>query len=200
VKPKYDWQQCPEWLVEALKKIAGKPAPIDNRPVMKDRWVVTDFRKIGWGPGAEELWQEFENETRDMPTADREVWIRAPEFALRCATVVAAFRGPATVVEVTDLEWAIALARYSVKQLARGLDKHMLEELEQAELVEHIREEFHRRPVLTHGQIRKLCERKVNDFRKIDVAIDHLVKVEQIVELDEASRAGRPTRRWQWVA
>jgi hypothetical protein len=175
VKPKYDWQQCPEWLVKALKQIAGKPAPIDNRPLMKGSWVVTDFRKIGWGPGAEELWQHFENEIRDMPSVDdRELWIRAPDFALRCATVVATFRG-SEVVEVEDLEWSIEFARHSTKQLARGLAEHMLEEYEQADLVEHIREEFRRRGVMTHGTIRKLCERKVNDHRKIDLAIDHLV-------------------------
>jgi hypothetical protein len=200
VEPKYDWQQCPEWLVKALKGIAGKPAPVDNRPLRKGLWVVTDFRKIGWGPGAHALWQEFENEIRDLPTAEREVWIRAPEIALRCATIVAAFRGPATVVEVADLEWAIALARHSTTQLARGLDKHMLEEFEVADLVEHIREEFRRKGELTLGQIRKLCERKVNDFRKIDLAIDHLVKVEHIVELEEEeAKRGRPTRRWKWI-
>jgi hypothetical protein len=200
VRPQYDWQQCPEWLVKALKEVAGKPAPIDNRPLMKDKWVVTDFRKIGWGPGAEDLWQHFENEIRDMPSVDdRELWIRAPDFALRCATVVAAFRG-ARVVEVEDLEWSIEFARHSTKQLANGLAQHMLEEYEQADLVEHIREEFRRKGVLTHGQIRKLCERKVNDHRKIDLAIDHLMKVEHIAELESAAGPGRPTRRWQWNA
>jgi len=48
----------------------------------------------------------------------------------------------------------------------------MLEEYEQADLVEFIREEFRHRGELTEGQIRKLCERKTDDYRKIDLALD----------------------------
>jgi hypothetical protein len=51
--------------------------------------------------------------------------------------------------------------------------------------------------VLTQGQIRKYCERKCDDHRKIDAAIYHLLVCEDIVEV-EAEGAGRPTRRWKW--
>jgi hypothetical protein len=72
---------------------------------------------------------------------ESELWIRAPEIALRLATVLAVFRG-SKVVEQDDLEWGTKLARLSTTQLARGLHQHMLEDYEQADLVEHIREEF----------------------------------------------------------
>jgi hypothetical protein len=84
----------------------------------------------------------------------------------------------------------------------------MLEEYEQADLVEHIREEFRRRVlspmpnadrgVLTQGQIRKYCERKCKDHRQIDAAIYHLELCEDVIRLDSEVRAGRPTLRWKW--
>jgi hypothetical protein len=102
------------------------------------------------------------------------------------------------VVELGDLEWAIEFARYSTKHVARGVEKHMLEEYEQADLVEYVRQEFRRHIELTEGQLRKLCERKTKDHRNIMQAIYHLAKCDDIVELDRSSSPGRPTRKWQW--
>jgi hypothetical protein len=75
----------------------------------------------------------------------------------------------------------------------------MLEEYEQADLVELIREEFRRKGTLTQGKIRKLCERKTDDHRKIGHAIEHLEKCGDIEEVGPAQTPGRPTRRWQWI-
>ncbi len=202
VKPKYDWLKCPEWLAKALKDAAGPSASVNNQRLahLQDSKLVVlkDFRRIGWGAGAEELWMKFEKEIRGMPSVeDRELWIRAPEIAERIATVLAVYRGAARVA-VEDLEWAIEVVRHSTQQLVRGLDKHMLEDFEQADLVERIREEFRRKEVLSVGQIRKLCERKTNDYRKIDQAIEHLVKCGDTVELDPSDGAGRPTKKWRW--
>ena len=92
VDPKYHWQQCPEWLLKALKEVAGKPARIDNRPLASEiggkRVLLKDhFRRIGWGPGTKKLCVDFEIETRALPTVDeRELWIRAHDIALRAAT------------------------------------------------------------------------------------------------------------------
>jgi hypothetical protein len=202
VKPKYDWLNCPGWLAKALKEVAGPPAPINNQRLVHEeagkRFTFRDFRRVRWGVGAEELWMQFEKEIRGMPSVeDRELWIRAPEIAERLATVVAVYRG-ATSIEVEDLEWAIEVVRHSTRQLVGGLDKHMLEDFEQADLVERIREEFRRKGVQTVGQIRKLCERKTGDYRKIDQAIEHLLKCGDIVELDPSDGAGRPTKKWRW--
>jgi hypothetical protein len=214
VVPKYKWLQCPEWLLKALRDVAGEPAPRDNRPLIKkingEEVVFKDwFRRIESDSDAAKMHYDFECETRAMPSVrDREVWIRAPEIALRHATVQAAFRGTA-LVDAEDLAWGIELARYSTRFLMRGMDKHMLEEYAQADLVEYIREEFrHRmaapmpgadRGVLTQGQIRKYCERKCKDHRQIDAAIYHMELCEDITELEDEGGAGRPTRRWQWA-
>jgi hypothetical protein len=198
VKPKYDLLQCPEWLVKALKEVAGKPAPIDNRPLRSGPWVVTDFRRIDWGPGAEELCVAFEVENRSRVTVEeRELWVPAHEIAARMATVQAVFRG-ATAAEVDDIVWGIEFARYSTAQLGRGMAKHMLEELEQAELIEHIRDLFRHNGMMTHGEIRKLCERKTKDLRQIDQPIYQLETTEEITEVKHEGGPGRPTRRWQW--
>ena len=63
---------------------------------------------------------------------------------------------------------------------------------------EILREEFIHRGSLTEGQINKHCERKTNDFRKIAIAIEHLIRVGDIVELNQIGKVGRPTRKWQW--
>ena len=194
--------------------MAGEPAPRDNRPLIKkiggETVVFKDwFRRIDCEPDAHKMHYDFECETRAMPSVrDRKVWIRAPEIALRHATVQAAFRGT-TLVGVDDLAWGIELARYSTRFLMQGMDKHMLEEYAQADLVEHIREEFRRRKatpmpgadpdVLTQGQIRKYCERKCKDHRQIDAAIFHMELCEDIIQLKPVDGPGRPTLRWQWA-
>jgi hypothetical protein len=201
-RPKYSFLQCPEWLLKALKEVSGKPAPIDNRPLRDGAWVVKDFRRIGWGAGAEDSCFAFENENRALPLVeDREIWIRAHEIALRAATVLAVFRGKG-VVDVDDLEWGIGIARHSTTQLGLGVSKHMLDEMEQANLVELIREKFEKagpNPV-TLGQIHKLCERKTNDHRKIGYALDHLQTCGDIIRIEQSDGPGRPTDKWFWHA
>ena len=83
----------------------------------------------------------------------------------------------------------------------------MLDELGQADLAEHIREEFRRRVirphegaeagVLTIGQIHKHCERKTKILKDIDQAIYQLLVCEDIVEVEKPG-PGKPTRRWKW--
>jgi hypothetical protein len=212
--PKYSWQRCEPWLLEALRQVAGEPAPRDNRPLVKnvngESVVIKDwFRRIDYTPDAYELSYNFECESRAMPSViDREICIRAPEIAGRLATVEAAFCGK-SLVDVEGLTWAMELARGSTRYLMRGADKHMLEELAQADLVEYIRDEFRRRMVspmpgadkgvLTLGQIHKFCERKCKDHRQIDAAIYHMEVCEDITELEDEGNPGRPTRRWKWA-
>jgi len=157
-----------------------------------------DFRRIGWGEGVENLWYAYDEEIRSMPSiADRELWIRAPEQALRVATVVAVFDG-SPAVSLRHWQWSVALVDQSMQQLQRALRKGMSEDLAQIDLVDLLREEFIHRGSLTEGQINKHCERKTNDFRKIAIAIEHLIKVGDIVELNQIGKVGRPTRKWQW--
>src|SRR5262249_48701912 len=145
-----------------------------------------------------ELWMNFEREVRGMPSVDdREVWIRAPEQALRLATVVAVYRN-SSLVEVEDWQWAEEVVEYSMRQLIQALHRNLSEDLDAADLVDRIRAEFQKKGQLAQGAIRKLCERKTKDHRKIDQAIDHLVKCGDIVELDRQGLVGFPKRKWKW--
>jgi hypothetical protein len=196
-KPKYHWTQCPVWLRNALREVAGVPAPVDNRE--RDVGAGFKFRQIGWGAGAEELYDEFEDEIREMPSGDaRTRAIRAPEIALRWATVVAVYRG-SEVVEVEDLQWAIAVVRHSTSIMQHGHDKVVLEAMQLAELTDFLRELYAKHGTLTYGKIRKECERKVEDYRMIDQANGQLLATKEIVAKGY-SGAGRPTEgRWTWV-
>jgi hypothetical protein len=91
------------------------------------------------------------------------------------------------------------ISRKSCAQIAHGLQLHMLEDYEEADLVEHIREEFRRKTELRWGQIRKYCERKTGDFRKIDRAMQHLISTEEIYATHGDGGPGRPTQRWRWA-
>jgi hypothetical protein len=97
IEPEYPWTQCPNWLVKALQKVSGERAPLMGMPLElrgeKGPTMLRDFRRIGWGPGAYDLWKKFDDDIRDLPTEERELWIRAPEIAERLATIVAVFRG-----------------------------------------------------------------------------------------------------------
>ena len=204
VDPKYPRGACPSWLVKALKEIAGDPAPTDNRPLRPNvdgrEVTLKDFRRIGWAsPEILELWRDIDEGVRGMPSVeDRELWIRSPELALRIATVAAVFDGRKSVHAI-DWRLGHAIAQQSMRQIQEGYQEHSLDEYEQADLVEHIRDEFRRKSVLTIGQIHKLCERKTGDYRKIDRAIAHLATVGDITELQPSEGRGRPTTKWEWA-
>ena len=215
IKPKYHWTEIPKWLEKAIKDVVGKP--VDAKGLVKltlakpdggGEVVLQDFQRTGWGPCAEELWLDFEEDTRKS-TRDRDLWIRAPEQAVRLATILAFYRG-SKVVEVADWERAVEVVKYSMEQLVRSLGKHQREKLEQVELVDKIREEFLREDLpkssgrktigeLTEGQIRKLCERLCEDYRTIDQAVNHLVKIGEIEEFTpDPPRPGPATRHFRW--
>jgi hypothetical protein len=151
------------------------------------------------------MWEAFEKKVRGMPSEDDlEKWIRAPDNALRLATVSAVYRG-SPVVEIEDVEWGVAVAKHSTEQLAWGLNKYQQEELTQAELVDHIRNAFISRAVvgdeeerwrvMTDGEIKAVCEKFTNDLRVIAPVIKHMIDVGDLELTDKRdwlSAAGRP--------
>jgi len=214
VDPKYGWNHCPEWLVEAMQKVTSLPfAPLDKPMKLtlptKDGSLVVlkDFHRLNWGPGAKEQWLKFDNKVRAMPSVeDREVWIRAPDLAVRLATIVAFYRCSPTV-DVADWEWAVEVVKHSTEQLRIGLDKHMINKLEQADLAEKIRDYIRARrgQLVKIGDVKRTFERKVDDMRKLENVIWHVVEAGDVAvvppeEVQEALgvRAGRPTTWFTW--
>jgi hypothetical protein len=212
VKPKYSSRQMPRALQAALAA-GAKHAQISLREVpVEEAHQEHHWRRIGWGDGVYDLWFGWVVAIRAMPTDDKELWIRAPELALRVATVEADWRG-ANVVDVVGWEWARALVTGSMQQLAAAIRESMSDNLKTAELCDVLRAEFQKekhkvatvdaigrtRRVgrLTLGDITRLLERKTDDHRKIPGAIAHLVACGDIVELLDWKGPGRPTRRWK---
>jgi hypothetical protein len=214
VDPKYSWTQCPEWLVKAFRHVTAlTAAPLDapmklTLPAKNGGTVLLrDFHRLEWGPGAKERWRKFDNSVRAMPSVDdRELWIRAPDLAVRLATIVAVYRCSRTV-DVEDWEWAVEIAKHSTEQLRRGVDKYMLEELEQADLAERIRDYVRERKgeLVSIGQISKAMERKIGDVRKLNEVIWHVASTGDIIHLTKEEveqlvgvRPGRPTTYFIW--
>jgi hypothetical protein len=200
IEPKYSWVSCPKWLMKALKEVAGRPAPLDNTPIIDGLHVVWDWRRIGWGPGAKDRWYDYEYKNRSKPSGeDRDIWIRAADIALRLATIVAVFRG-SLEVDLVDLEWAIGVAEYSTEKIVEGLASHSSEDMEQVELIRVVRAKLQQKGTMTAGLLFKTCENKTNDQRKIWAAINHLVILGEAIMI-EPSRVGRPTEaKWKWNA
>jgi hypothetical protein len=214
VDPKYSWTQCPEWLVKAFRRVTALEAAPLNAPMrltfpLKDgsSTVIRDFHRVGWGPGAKERWLKFDNSVRAMPSVeDRELWIRAPDLAVRLATILAVYRCSPTV-DVEDWEWAVEVVKHSTQQLRRGIDKHMIGELEQADLAERIRDYVRERKgqFVPIGEISKHFERKVDDVRKLNEVIWHVestgdivVVPKDVVQSQKMEWRGRPTTYFTW--
>ena len=142
-----------------------------------------------------------------MPSVeDRELWIRAPDLAVRLATILAVYRCSPTV-DVEDWEWAVEVVKHSTQQLRRGIDKHMIGELEQADLAERIRDYVRERKgqFVPIGEISKHFERKVDDVRKLNEVIWHVESTGDIVQVpkdvvqsQKMEWRGRPTTYFTW--
>jgi len=213
VDPKYQWNECPRWLVDAMRQVTNLNAAPFQGPMKltipaKDGSVVVlkDFHRLEWGPGVKEACRAYEKEIRGMPSVDdRELWIRTHDIALRLATILAVYRC-SRIVEIGDWEWAVALAKHSTEQLKRGVSKHMLEELEDADLAEQIRGYFYDREgsMIPIGKAFKQFERKGN-VKKIESVFWHVVRTRDIIQLTDEEvvqqlgvRAGRPTLYFTW--
>jgi hypothetical protein len=207
VDSKYDWQSLPSWLSKTLKAIVKDlPISILEQPMRlafksdDGEVLLRDYRRIDWGPGAKELSRQYEIKIRSIPVStERELWIRAPEIALRIATIVAVLRR-STTVDVEDLSWAIDIVDWSMGCFQQDLEDNMQEDISIGDLVKELRAQWRKHGVMTIGGVHKFCERKTGekDFMKIDRAIDHLVKCGEIIKMEPSSGPGRPTESWRW--
>jgi hypothetical protein len=210
VDPKYNWTQCPEWLVKALRRVTNLDAvPFDGPmklilPAMNGGAIVMrDWHRLDWGSGVKEACRAYEKQIRAMPTVeDRELWIRTHDIAIRLATILAVYRCSATV-EMSDGEWAVAIANRSTQQLKQGVDRYMIEELEDKELAEIIREYFRARKgiAVPIGEATKHFENK-GSFKQVNDAIWHVVRTNDVIQLDKqedlGGGPGRPTIYLTW--
>jgi hypothetical protein len=211
VDPKYNWTQCPEWLVKALRRVTNLDAvPFDGPmklilPAMDGGAIVMrDFHRVGWGSGVKEACRAYEKQMRAMPSADdRELWIRTHDIAIRLATILAVYRCSGNV-EMSDWEWAVAIAKRSTEQLKRGVELHMIEELEDRELADLIREYFRARKgyAMPIGEVSDyLVGKGKGKIKQAKEVLWHVVETGDVIQLDKEQlgvRPGRPTTYLTW--
>jgi hypothetical protein len=140
------------------------------------------FAQLTWGAGAEELFLAYNSRIRGIELEDkRDLWIRAPLNAVRIATIVVVGSGR-TLVEVTDLEWAIRLVDQSMKKLEDDLKKNLREQMDFGDLCKHIINLLRGAGgVIKNAELRKKLQNHVRGGAAIDDALGHLQKSNQIV-------------------
>jgi hypothetical protein len=97
----------------------------------KELLASMDVERVGWTEGANAVWKGMHAKVKALKRSDpwrHEVSARAPEQALRMATIVAAGRGGKfgeRVVEREDMAWAAELAWMCVDAACEGYAKYM---------------------------------------------------------------------------
>jgi Protein of unknown function (DUF3987) len=169
-------------LMERLHKTAAKyqSAPGGSRALLDPPGPVKPQSNLGWGPDAFKLYQQFNrsirSESDDRVLALR---IRAPEMAVRLATIRACGRSSETV-DVDDIEWAIELARASADMLCAGVAEHMVPEGLDG-LCEKIIEVVQRKNgVCSVRDISRSVRRRIKRANDLDAALAYLLKEERI--------------------
>jgi Protein of unknown function (DUF3987) len=176
-------------LMERLHKTAAKyqSAPGDG--------PVKPQSKLGWGPDAFKLYQQFNRSIRSE-SDDRvlELRIRAPEMAVRLATIRACGRLSETV-DVDDIEWAIELARASADMLCAGVAEHVVPEGLDG-LCEKIIEVVRRKNgVCSARDIYRSVRRRIKRAGDLEAALTYLEKEERIERKQPSNGRSGPVIR-----
>jgi len=176
-------------LMERLHKTAAKyqSAPGGSGPVKPQS-------KLGWGPDAFKLYQQFNRSIRSE-SDDRvlKLRIRAPEMAVRLATIRACGRLSETV-DVDDMEWAIELARASADMLCAGVAEHVVPEGLDG-LCEKIIEVVRRKNgVCSVRDIYRSVRRRIKRPNDLEAALGYLFKEERIKVENPGGKWGQVVR------
>jgi hypothetical protein len=177
--PKRDWRDIPGALKNKLKAVSKGPAPSDL--ILEMGGTPVEWRRVGWGVGAEARFNEFDDKIRALPDGvERDVQIRVALNAIRVATIVAVGRGSASV-ELADLEWALSLASASATRLLEDLSKYSREQLLFGDLCDKILSVIRRaggfvlRPALLTA-----LKSNIRGMKDVDDAIAYLCQSQQI--------------------
>jgi hypothetical protein len=150
--------------------------------------------RLGWGPGAKEIYEEFREATRKEPDErKRDLLARSPEKVVRVATILAAGRF-ANAVSREDMEWARGWVSESDATLFAGVMEYMEEEkLEFGELCkEIIRRIHHNGRMMTRRDLGRSFQGNVRYKKDLKEALMHLVETEQLIYGKDQSPMGRP--------
>jgi hypothetical protein len=152
--------------------------------------------RMGWGPGAEQIWIDLTEKLRDeRDPVRRDLFGRVGEQMNRCATIMAFGRYSRTVDQL-DMEWARALALKSAETLHEGVLKYTEDPQSFAGLCQKIKE-----LVTANGDwvsrrdLKRRCTNLINDAREVDRALTHLIEGGELREEEKPAgpKGGRPS-------
>jgi hypothetical protein len=138
----------------------------------------------------------------------RDIQARAPEIAVRLATIVAWWRG-SEIVEVADWQWGWALAEMSCRLVLKGANEQMKVKREFAKICQHIKSLLAAGPQKI-GQIHAHSRSAAGNqgMEIVDKALADLILSEEIHELSSAQQeklglapkgSGRRTRWFELI-
>jgi hypothetical protein len=149
---------------------------------------------MGWGPGAEQIYDEVrQGVERETDDRRRELFWRSAEKTVRIATIVAAGCLSKTVNR-DHMEWARQLVMKSDETLLAGVQEYMEEEkLEFGELCREIIRRVKREGgSMSRRDVGRSFQNNLRFGPELRRAIDHLVDTEQLIEWKEET-GGRPS-------
>jgi hypothetical protein len=137
VKPTHDPERLEPWMVKAMKLITRGLTPMQGtRPLLNGD--LGPWRLV-WGPKAQEAYLDHANDIRKLAEGrKRDLFIRAPELAVRAASVAAIWDGT-TELRLDHFEWAWDHTDHSCKMLLAGANENMQVKRDFAEDCRHIK-------------------------------------------------------------
>jgi DNA replicative helicase MCM subunit Mcm2 (Cdc46/Mcm family) len=160
--------------------------------------VLAAWGRLGWGPGAEEIYDAVrQGVEREIDERRRELFWRSAEKTVRIATIGAASCLSKTVNR-DHMEWAYELVKRSDETLLVGVQEYMEEEkYEFAELCrEMIRRMRQSGGGMSGRDIGRSFQNNLKFGPELKRAIDHLVGTEQVIE-QKVETGGRPSIWYQ---
>jgi hypothetical protein len=199
-EPKASPNIVPDEIVNGLKAVfyrSGNIAASQRNQIDYNLAIAGSQTKLGWcADGSRQAYEAFMREI-DRDAGDRPLTadfiVRAPEMAIRIATILAAGQGHDSVRR-SDVEFGIAMVRNSLMHMISGADEYMagndheanvkkvLRIIRQAGRIEHSR---------LLAQVRAIRARDLKDI------ISNLVEEGSIIK-DEVETKGR--KRYDYVA
>lgn len=188
-----DAEQVPKSIVDGLRQIyllSGEMPAAQRNSIECNLAAVGGARQVGWCPdGSEQAYREFQTAMESQADRDAqraEFMVRAPEMAIRIATILAVGRGY-DAVRIDDIRYGLTMVGNSVEYLVAGANEWMTENEQEANVKKVLRliRESKR---ITHVQLmRRAYFLKARDLRDI---LAMLIESEMIRRI-EVSTKGR---------
>jgi hypothetical protein len=192
----------PERLIEALKALPSSASTILNRPVEGNGKPAK--RVVGWGDDeAPELYLAFSRKMDFNEHSERrryELGMRATEYAVRLATIVAIGRGVWAVYR-DDIAWGIDLAEQSFEAANGGAERYMHEYFEFPKQCERCAEAFRKAEFISKPKFYRMFGRNQRWGNELERVITQLVREQRIRYLKDKTpdNGGPKMEGWEWV-